>query len=97
MELQEKNLQLEHSQQLLSMQQNELESEAVLVKNLYSTLKQYRFLFQGHNLTTETMESEYDVSSFEMSCIPVHCEVLISVVMKIQILLNIMPLWQVYS
>jgi hypothetical protein len=90
--LQEKNLQLEHSQQLLSMQQNELESEAVLVKNLYSTLKQYHLLLKGYNLTTETMESEYDVSSFEMSCIPLSCEVLMSVVMKIQILSNIMPL-----
>jgi hypothetical protein len=71
MEVQEKNLQLEHSQQLLSMQQNELESEAALVKMLYSTLKKYRYLFQGHDLTTENMESEYDVS----------CEVLMSAIM----------------
>jgi hypothetical protein len=84
--VQEKNLQLEHSQQLLSMQQNELESEAALVRKLYSTLKKYRYLLEGHNLTTETMESEYDVRSFEKSCIPVSCEVMMSVFMKFQVL-----------
>jgi hypothetical protein len=71
LELQEKNVQLEHSQQLLSMQQNELESEAALVKMSYSTLKKYRYLFQGHDLTTGTLESEYEVS----------CEVLMSAIM----------------
>ena len=78
LEVEEKNLQLEHSQQLLSMQQNELESEAALVRKLYSTLKKYHYLLEGHNLTTETMESEYDVSSCEMSC-----EVLMSVVNEV--------------
>ena len=68
-------MQLEHSQQLLSMQQNELESEAALIRKLYSTLTNYHYLLEGHNLTTQTMVSEYDVSSFEMSCIPVSCEV----------------------
>jgi hypothetical protein len=63
LEVQEKNLQLEHIQQLLSMQQNELESEAALVKNLCSALKKHHFLLQGHNLTTEAMEFEYEVSS----------------------------------
>jgi hypothetical protein len=86
LEVQEKNFQLEHSQQLLSMQQNELESEAALVRKLYSTLKKYRYLLEGHNLTTETMESEYDVSSFELSSIPVSCKVLMSVFMKFQVL-----------
>ena len=97
MEVQEKNSQLEHSQQLLSMQQNELESEAALVTKLYSTLKKYRYLLEGHNLTTETMESEYDVSSFGMSCIAVSCEVLMVVLMKFQDLLYMMPLLWVYS
>jgi hypothetical protein len=91
LEVQEKNLQLEHSQQLLSMQQNELESEAALVRKLYSTLKKYRYLLEGHNLTTETMESEYDVCSFEMSCIAVSYEVLMSVFMKFQVISYIMP------
>jgi len=92
LEVQEKNLQLEHSHQLLSMQQNELESEAALVRKLYSTLKKYRYLLEGHNLTTETMESEYDVRSFEMSCIPVSCEGLMSVVMMFQVISYIMLL-----
>ena len=87
MEVQEKNWQLEHSQQLLSMQQNELESEAALVRKLYSSLKKYHYLLEGHNLTTETMESEYDVSSFGMNC-----GVLMAVLMKFQGLLYIMPL-----
>ena len=74
-------MQLDHVQQLLFMQQNELESEATLVKNLCSTLKKYHFLLQGHNLTTEAMETGYEVSScsFEMSCIHVILEVLTSV------------------
>jgi hypothetical protein len=92
LEVQEKNLQLEHSQQLLSMQQHELESEAILVRTLSSTLKKYCYLLEGHNLITETMGSEYDVSSFEMSCSPVNCEVLMSVLMKFQVLLYVMPL-----
>ena len=90
--MQEKNLQLEHSQQLLCMQQNELESEGALVRKLYSTVRKYRYVLEGHNLTTETMESEYDVSSFEMSCIPVSCEVLMSMLMKVQVLSYIRPL-----
>ena len=85
-------MQLEHSQQLLCMQQNELESEGALVRKLYSTVRKYRYLLEGHNLTTETMESEYDVSSFEMSCIPVSCEVLMSMLMKVQVLSYIRPL-----
>jgi hypothetical protein len=70
LEVQEKSFQLEHSQQLLSMQQNELKSEAALVKMMCSTMKKYRYLLQGHDLTTETMESEYGVS----------CEVLMSAI-----------------
>lgn len=55
-------MQLEHCQQLLSMQQNQLESEDMIVKGMCETLKQYRFLLQGHNITTDTMISQYNVS-----------------------------------
>jgi hypothetical protein len=58
LEVQVKNFQLEQSA-LLSVQQNELESEAALVKMLYIILKKYHHLFQRRDLTTKTMESKY--------------------------------------
>jgi hypothetical protein len=41
------------------VQQKELESEAALVKMLYSVLKKYHYLFQRHDLSAKTMESKY--------------------------------------
>jgi len=84
LEVNEKNWQVKHSQQLLFMQRNELESDAILVRKLYSMLKKYRYLLEGHNLMTETMNLEYVVSSFEISCISVSCDVLMSVFMSIR-------------
>lgn len=55
-------MQLEHCQQLLSLQQNELESEDIIVKDICDTLKQYYLLLQGHNITTDNMILRYDVS-----------------------------------
>ncbi|KDR06177.1 kinesin-like protein KIF18A [Zootermopsis nevadensis] len=60
LELHEKDVQLGHYQQLLSMQQNELQSEDLIVKEMCNTLKQYHFLLQGNNITTEEMASHYD-------------------------------------
>jgi hypothetical protein len=62
LELEKKKMQLEHCQQLLSMQQNELESEDMIVKEICDTLKQYHFLLHGHNITTDNMILQYDVS-----------------------------------
>jgi hypothetical protein len=69
LELHERDMQLEHCQQLLSMQQNELQSEDMILKEICSTLKQYQFLLQGRNLTTEAMVSHYEVSicSFQLN------------------------------
>jgi hypothetical protein len=65
-------MQLKHCQQLLTMQQNELESEDMIMKEICDTLKQYRFLLQGHNITTDHMISHYDVNCgcFEFNDIP---------------------------
>jgi len=67
-------MQLEHCQRLLSMQQNELDSEDMIVKDMCNTLKQYYFLLQGHNLATEAMVSHYGVSfcSFQLNDISPH-------------------------
>jgi hypothetical protein len=54
-------MQLAHCQQLLSMQQNELESEDMIVKDMCETLKCYYYLLQGHNIMTNAMMSQYDV------------------------------------
>jgi hypothetical protein len=62
LELEKKKMQLEHCQQLLSLQQNELESEDIIVKDICDTLKQYYLLLQGHNITTDNMILRYDVS-----------------------------------
>jgi hypothetical protein len=55
-------MQLEHCQQLLSMQENELASESMIVRELCNALKQYHFILQGSNMTTEAMVSYYEVS-----------------------------------
>jgi kinesin family protein 18/19 len=59
LELEDKKMQLEHCQQLLFMQQNELESEDIIFKEMCNTLKQYRFLLQGY-ITTDAMISHYE-------------------------------------
>jgi hypothetical protein len=63
LELQEKNLQLQHYQQLVSMLLNELESDDAVLRKMSSALKEYHLLLQGHNLTTDAMVSNYEVSS----------------------------------
>jgi hypothetical protein len=62
LELLDRDMQLEHCQQLLSMQQSELQSEDMIIKEICNTLKQYHFLLQGNNITTGAMVSHYEVS-----------------------------------
>jgi hypothetical protein len=62
LELEERKMQLEHCQQLLSMQQKELQSEDIIVREMCGSLKQYHFLLRGHNITTDNMILQYDVS-----------------------------------